>query len=116
MKKRRRTDRKEYRKKVYIAGKYSATNIIDILKNIKMGIRASVDALHEGYIPFCPFLDFLYNLIGDKPLTVEEYKEYSMEWLYSCDEIWLLPNWLASKGAKAELAEANKLGMKVVYL
>jgi len=96
--------------KVYIAGKYNDTNIIKCLANIKLGIRATVMAIHDGYIPFCPFLDF------DPDLTRQEYQAYSMEWLYSCEEIWLLPNWNDSPGSIAEKETAEKLGIKIVYL
>lgn len=104
------------RKKVYIAGKYNATNTLECLANIKLGINASVKAIHEGCVPFCPFLDFLFNLVGETDLTMEQYKSYSMEWVYVCDEIWLLPNWKDSKGAIAELEVARKQGLKEVYL
>ena len=51
-------------KRVYIAGKYDDTNVIQVLKNIRVGIKASVKALRTGYIPFCPWLDFMFALVG----------------------------------------------------
>lgn len=103
-------------KKVYIAGKYDDTSVIRCLNNIKLGIRWAVSAIHMGYIPFCPFLDFMFQLVGNPGLTDKQYKMYSMEWLYPCDEIWMLPNWKRSSGAIAEKDEAVKRGIKVVYL
>ena len=103
-------------KKVYIAGKYNDENIIKCLANIKLGIKAAVKAFHEGYIPFCPWLDFLFNLVGDVDLTNAQYKAYSMVWLDACDEIWLLPNWVDSGGAKAELERARELKLVEKYL
>jgi hypothetical protein len=104
-------------KKVYIAGKYDDTNVIGILSNIRVGIKMAVYALKQGYLPFCPFLDFMFALVaGGEDLTVTNFKDYSMEWLKVCDEIWLLPSWVNSNGAKKELAQAQELKLKVVYL
>jgi len=88
-----------------------------VLENIRAGILAAVDALHKGYVPFCPFLDFLFILLnGQKPLSAKAMRRYSLGWLRVCDEIWLLPSWEQSAGANVELAEAKRLGLKVVYL
>lgn len=103
-------------KKVYIAGKYNDDDIIKCLANIKLGIQTAVKAIHDGYIPFCPFLDFMFYLVGEKPLTVEEFKAYSMEWVESCDEIWVLPNWETSGGTKREIEKAQIMDIRVRYL
>ena len=92
------------------------TSLIKCLSNIKIGIMWAAQAIKRGYVPFCPFLDFLFNLVGKESLTDAEFKAYSMEWVYSCDEIWLLPNWKDSPGAIAELKVAEGRNMKVVYL
>lgn len=35
--------------------------------------------------------------------------------LMCCDRIYLLDNWVGSKGAKAEYALAAKLGLEIVF-
>ena len=41
--------------RVYVAGPYSADNVIDVLENIRKGQRASVEILLDGHDPFCPW-------------------------------------------------------------
>lgn len=104
-------------RKIYIAGKYDDTNVISILHNIRAGIEVAVKVLKDGDIPFCPFLDFLFVLIGDsKDLNQQHFRDYSMAWLGVCDEIWLLPSWVNSGGCKVELARAEELGLEIKFL
>jgi hypothetical protein len=100
--------------KVYIAGAYSADNVIDVMKNIREGIKASARVLGLGYAPFCPFLDYQFSFFED--ITVEEYYNYSMAWLEVSDEVWVLPNWENSKGTIKEIARAKELDIPVNYL
>jgi len=103
----------EAMKTVYIAGPYSADNVVDFLKNVRRGIAASVRWMRAGYAPFCPFLDFLYGLFGEMP--VERYQSISMEWLRRSDHVYVLRGWEGSKGTKAEIEEAKRLGIPVLY-
>ena len=48
--------------KVYVAGAYSADNVLDVLSNIRRGIRASTEIFLAGYSPFCPWLDYHFQL------------------------------------------------------
>lgn len=104
-------------KKIYVAGKYDDTNVINVLNNIRAGIELSVKILKQGDIPFCPFLDFLFVLIGDsKGLVQTHFRDYSIEWLKVCDEIWFLPSWTTSGGCKAEKEVAERLGIKIRFV
>jgi len=104
-------------KKVYIAGKYNDTSVVRCLNNIRVGIIAAVKVLKRGDIPFCPFLDCLFVLVGGAgDLTEQHFRDYSIEWLKACDEILLLPSWQRSKGCAAELALAQELGLKVTFV
>jgi hypothetical protein len=100
--------------RVYVAGKYSDDNIIGCLNNIHDGIKASVEVLKLGHSPFCPFLDYQFQLF-DKTLTVEDYYKYSMAWLEVSDCVLVLPNSENSKGTQAEIERAIELGIPVVY-
>ncbi len=102
-------------KKIYIAGKYDDVNVVNVLNNIREGIVLAIKVLKNGDIPFCPFLDFMFVLLNpDNDLKQEDFKKYSLEWLYVCDEIWLLPSWMYSGGCKVEIEEAEKRGIIIV--
>ena len=106
------------KKKIYIAGKYDDDNVVKVLCNIRLGIKTAIQALLDGYIPFCPFLDFNFVLLNGTgtELTQQHFRDYSMAWLPHCDEVWVMHNWKTSGGTKAEIAEAEKLGIPVKYL
>jgi len=101
-------------KRIYVAGRYSDSNIIGCLNNIHDGIKASVKVLKDGDAPFCPWLDYQFHFF-DKTLTVEDYYRYSMAWLEVSDEVWVLPNSENSKGTQAEIKRAKELGIEVKY-
>ena len=96
-------------KRIYIAGPYNADNVIDVLRNVRVGITSSVEAVKGGYSVFCPFLDFHYGLISE--LSLEAYRANSLEWVKVSDAMLLLPGWENSTGVRAELAEASKYGI-----
>ena len=103
-------------KRVYIAGSYSADNVIAVLDNIRRGMRKATEVLLAGYSPFCPWLDFHFQLMlreGEK-LEVSDYYAYSMAWLEASDAVLVLPNSENSKGTQAELIRARELGIPIV--
>lgn len=103
-------------KKIYVAGKYDDINVMNVLRNIKAGVEVATEILKQGDIPFCPFLDCLFVLIGDSDgLNQNHFRTYSMRWLESCEEVWFLPSWVNSGGCKAEMERAKELGLKVVF-
>ena len=59
-------------KRIYVAGKYSADNVIDVLNNIHIGTKKCVEILKQGDAPFCPWLDYQFHFY-DNTLTVEDY-------------------------------------------
>lgn len=100
--------------RVYIAGKYSADNVLDVLGNIHDGIKASAEVLKYGMAPFCPFLDYQFHFF-DKTLNIEDYHRYSMAWLEVSGVVFVLPDSENSKGTQAEIKRAEELGIKIVY-
>ena len=104
-------------KRIYIAGAYSADNVITILDNIREGMRRATKVLLLGYAPFCPWLDFHFQLMLQEGeiLTVEDYYRYSIAWLKVSDAMLLVPGWQSSKGTKTEMEKADKMGIPIYY-
>lgn len=106
-------------KTIYVAGAYSADNVISILDNMRIGMRAATDILLAGHAPFCPWADFHFHLMlrSGETLTVDHYYEYSLAWLRKSDAVFVVDNPanLYSKGLLAELEEAMKLKIPIFY-
>jgi hypothetical protein len=104
-------------KKIYIAGKYDDVNVRKVLLNIRAGIEMAVKVLKNGDIPFCPFLDFLFILMGEGySLDQDALRNYSMKWLEVCDEVWFLPSCGSSKGCRAEWERAKELNIPIHFI
>lgn len=104
-------------KRVYIAGAYSADNILSALENMRKGMRAGLIVLKAGYAPFVPWFDYHFSLMlrDDETLTVQEYYDYSMAWLEGSNAILVLPDWENSKGTVNEIAKAKELEIPIFY-
>ena len=102
-------------KRVYVAGAYSATNVIDVLDNMRKGMRLSTEVMLAGFAPFCPWLDYHFQLMlrEGEALSVKDYYEYSLAWLEVSDAVLLVPGWENSKGTIAEIERAEQLGIPV---
>lgn len=102
-------------KRIYVAGAYSANNVVAVLDNMRRGMRAGTEVFLAGFSPFVPWFDFHFQLMlrENEVLTVEDYYRYSMAWLEVSDAVLLLPNSENSKGTQAELARARELGIPI---
>jgi len=102
--------------KVYVAGPYSSDNVLGVLSNIRKGNHVAYQLLQLGFAPFSPWLDHLFVLMDhNNDLTVEDFYEYSMEWLRASDVVFVQGDWSKSKGTKDEIAEAEELGIPVFF-
>ena len=103
--------------RVYVAGAYGAPNPIQLWSNQRIGIRAAVEVLLEGFIPFCPFIDssFFLMLREGEEITQDCIYEYSLSWLSVSDCVLVIPGWENSKGTIAEIAKAKEIGIPVFY-
>jgi hypothetical protein len=101
--------------KIYVAGAISDPDVLQVLENLKIGQRVSVELLLKGYAPYCPFIDyqFFFQLRDGETITGEQIKAYSMEWLGACDAVFVLPNSENSKGTQAEIKRAITLEIPV---
>jgi len=104
-------------KKVYIAGSYSADNVLSVLDNIRKGIRAGTEVLLAGYSPFIPWLDYniFLQLRDNEQISVSDIREHSLAWLEVTDAILVLPDYENSKGTLAEIKRAGELSIPVYY-
>lgn len=104
--------------RVYVAGPYSADNVLSVLNNIRYGMRVATQVLLDGYAPFCPWLDFHFQLMlrPGEELTVPHYYDYSMAWLEAADIVLVLPGWETSKGTKEEVRVAKEKGIPVIFI
>lgn len=102
--------------RVYIAGRYSADNVMEVLGNIRAGQEAAVNLMLRGYYVHCPWLDHQLVLsYGGAYLTSQFLKDNSMAFLEVCDAVYVLPGWETSNGTKAEIVRSKKLNIPVFY-
>jgi hypothetical protein len=104
-------------KRVYIAGAYSADNVLGVLDNIRKGIRWGTKVLLAGHAPYVPWLDFQLFLMlrGEENLSVENFYNMSTKWLEVSDVMFMTPGWENSVGSKMEKTRAESLGIPIVY-
>jgi hypothetical protein len=99
-------------KRIYIAGAYSADNVIDVLRNIGRGERLAGEVFRAGFAPFCPWHDKDYVIQSpDAEYTVQQFYDYSIAWLIVSDAVLLVPGWEKSLGTRREIeiAEAHDI-------
>ena len=102
--------------KVYVAGAYSADNVLSVLQNIGRGEKACAELFRLGFAPFCPWHDKSY--VTDNPdvdFSIYDFYEYSLAWLRVSDIILVLPNSENSGGVEREVEEANELEIPIFY-
>lgn len=103
--------------RVYVAGAYSADNVLSVLNNMRIGMRAAKDVLVAGMAPYCPWLDYQFYLLlrDDETISLENIYAYSTAWLEACEAVFVVPNPanVNSRGTQAELKRARDLHMPV---
>lgn len=96
--------------KIYIAGKITGLVYEDALRQFAEAERFLAELGHE---PVNPMKE--NGLDGDgNQHAWAEYMKRDIPHLLGCDGIYLLPNWVASKGACLEKHIAAELGMKII--
>ena len=102
------------RPRVYVAGPYSADNVLGVLRNIGKGKTWCAILFGEGFAPFCPWHDAQYakNLWIYAP-SVRDFKDLSFAWLEVSEAVFLMDGWEKSEGVKAEIAFAEAHGIPV---
>ena len=101
-------------KRVYVAGKYSDTNVVDVLRNIGRGEAICAEIFALGFAPFCPWHDKGYVISNPNgEFTHQNFKNFSMAWLEVSDCVLLVEGWETSGGTVVEIKRANELDIPV---
>jgi len=99
---------------LYVAGQYSDVDVIPILDNMRRGMQWCYKLIQCGpFAPWCPWMDYHYSLIG--PMSKEQYYKVGLAWLRKADGVFVTTDPARSPGTRAEITEAERLGIPVFY-
>ncbi len=103
--------------RVYVAGSFSADNVLGVLDNMRRGMRAGTELFLKGYSPFTPWFDFHFQLMlrEGENLTIADYYRQSLAWLEVSEVVCVLPNSEDSKGTQGEIARARELAIPICH-
>lgn len=98
-------------KVIYIAGKYRGPNAWAIEQNIRAAEDVAARVAAMGHMPMVTqsMTRFIDGANADEQFWVDG----TLEIMRRCDAVVLVPNWRDSEGARAEVAEAERLGLPV---
>jgi nucleoside 2-deoxyribosyltransferase len=97
-------------KVIYIAGKYRGPNAWAIEQNIRAAEDVAARVWAAGHVALCPHANSRHM---DGVASDEVFLAGTLELMRRCDAVVLVPNWRDSEGARAEVAEAERLGLPV---
>ena len=102
------------RMKVYVAGPYTPKDGREEtrLSNIQQAAVAAKRLIQMGHLPFCPHT---MTAGWEDACGYEEFIQFGLDWLQTCDAILLLPDWQESQGARREHEEAVTLGLLILH-
>ena len=96
---------------IYTAGPYRAATPEGVQENIARAAQYAGAILRRGHTPLCPHTMTAGYDYPDVPPAV--YLATDLDLLRKCHAIFLLPGWEDSFGSRAELREAQALGLVV---
>ena len=100
-------------KVVYIAGKFRGTNAWEVHQNVQEALKVGFEVAALGAMPLIPHSN---TQPFDGTLQDQFWLDGTLELLRRCDAVMTVPNWVRSKGAKAEVDEAkDELGIPVFH-
>lgn len=104
------------RKCVYVAGKYSGTDYLNIDRNIVAAREAAAELFNAGVMAFIPHLHAAHFECITPEVPYEFWTELDMHFLRtSCQAVYFLPGWESSRGSVAEHTEAQILRYPIFY-
>lgn len=97
-------------KVVYVAGKYRGPHAWAVEQNIRAASDVAAAVIRAGHMPLTPHKNIAHmEGLADDAFFLAG----TLELLRRCDAVILVPGWESSVGARAEVAEANRLGLPV---
>lgn len=98
---------------VYLAGPFRAPTKWDVEQNVRAAESAALEVARLGFAFVCPHT-MTRNFDG--LLTDRYWLEMTLELMRWCDVVFCFsPLWRQSSGTAGEVAEAERLGIPVVY-
>lgn len=108
--------------RVYVAGAYSDSTVLGVLRNIGRGQDWSASLFLAGFSPFVPWLDKEFVFLNwEQDFKVSEFYEYSIDWLSVSDAVFVVPNfpgmknWEDSVGVAGELQAARERDIPIFH-
>jgi len=105
--------------RVYVGGCYisNAFNAIKLFDNIRKGIKAASTLLTMGYLPYCPFLDFMFllSMNDGESISIETFRKLSLAWLEVSDYFLVLDGYEESIGIVDEIKLAEYKRIPIIY-
>lgn len=99
-------------KLIYVAGRYRSSTPEGVELNIQAATHIGVIASEKGWYPVIPHTNTQhFERLTDKP--DEFYLDGTLELMYRCDAVVMVPGWCTSEGAINEHREALERGMAV---
>lgn len=92
----------------YVAGKYRASSIWGIEKNIQAARSVAEELWRLGYVVLCPHTNTAHF---DGKVPNDEFLRGYLELLRRCDFVVLVPGWSRSRGARIERFTAKVCGI-----
>jgi nucleoside 2-deoxyribosyltransferase len=108
---------KDRRLRVYLAGPFTADNVLGVLDNMREGMRLGTEMLLLGFAPFVPWHDYHFQLMlrEGEYLRKKDYYNNSLAWLEVSDVVLVREGWENSEGTLNEIAYADSLELPVFY-
>lgn len=99
-------------KVLFISGPYRAKTIYETLENIRRAEKWALYFWHKGYAVICPHKNTaLFDGIADDKIWLKG----DLEIMRRCDIVFAMPGWKKSRGARAEIKEAKRIGLEIIY-
>ena len=102
---------------VYIAGPFRATSPWLVEQNVRRAEEWALAVACAGGMPVTPHL--LGRHFNDHPIGRPDDEQFwlagTLELMRRCDGVLMIPKWSESRGATAELDEAGRIGLPVLF-
>lgn len=107
--------RKKRKIVIYVSGAYMGNDGgKNINKNILFARDCAIDLWERGYTVICPHLNTQY-FERDCKCSYDDYLEGDIEIVKRCDAVFVLHNYIDSKGAQKEIEVAKENNLPIFY-